>query len=131
MGCAPHAVIQSPADLQAVPDRLLPVILKTARLGYDGKGQVRVKTRDELAAAWSGVKQVPCVLEKMLPLVAECSVLVARGQDGQMVGYPAQRNVHVDGILAVTHAYPGCLGPELAARAQRAPHARCLRPLAV
>jgi 5-(carboxyamino)imidazole ribonucleotide synthase len=123
VGCAPHAVIQSPADLQAVPDRLLPGILKTARLGYDGKGQVRVKTRDELAAAWSGGKQVPCVLEKMLPLVAECSVLVARGQDGQMVGYPAQRNVHVDGILAVTHAYPGCLGPELAARAEQATRA--------
>ena len=123
VGCAPHAVIQSPADLQAVPDDLLPGILKTARLGYDGKGQVRVKTRGELAAAWSGVKQVPCVLEKMLPLVAECSVLVARGQDGQMVGYPAQRNVHVDGILAVTHAYPGCLAPELAARAEQATRA--------
>jgi 5-(carboxyamino)imidazole ribonucleotide synthase len=63
------------------------------------------------------------VLEKMLPLVAECSVLVARGQDGQMVGYPAQRNVHVDGILAVTHAYPGCLAPELAERAEQATRA--------
>jgi 5-(carboxyamino)imidazole ribonucleotide synthase len=82
-------------------------------LGYDGKGQVRVKTRSELAAAWEAVRQVPCVLEKMLPLVAECSVLVARSYNGQVVSYPPQRNVHVDGILAVTHAYESCLPHKL------------------
>jgi 5-(carboxyamino)imidazole ribonucleotide synthase len=121
--CAPHAVIRNPAELQAVADDLLPGILKTARLGYDGKGQIRVKTRSELAAAWDAVARVPCVLEKMLPLVAECSVLVAAGHDGQMVSYPPQRNVHVDGILAVTHAYDGCLPAELAERAERATRA--------
>lgn len=121
--CAAHAVIRTQTDLQAVPDGLLPGILKTARLGYDGKGQVRVKTRSELADAWERVGRVACVLEKMLPLLAECSVLVARGRDGQMVSYPAQRNVHVDGILAVTHAYPGCLPPDLAARAEQATRA--------
>jgi 5-(carboxyamino)imidazole ribonucleotide synthase len=63
------------------------------------------------------------VLEKMLPLMAECSVLLARGHDGQAVSYPAQRNVHVDGILAVTHAYPGCLPADLAERAQAATRA--------
>ncbi len=120
VGCAPHAVIQSEADLRAVPADLLPGILKTARLGYDGKGQVRVTTREELTAAWAQLKNVPCVLEKMLPLVAECSVLVARGHDGQVVSYAPQRNVHVGGILAVTHAYPGCLPAELAARAEAA-----------
>jgi 5-(carboxyamino)imidazole ribonucleotide synthase len=51
-----------------VPDDLLPRILKTARLGYDGKGQVRVSTREELAAAWAGLNKVPCVLEKLMPL---------------------------------------------------------------
>jgi 5-(carboxyamino)imidazole ribonucleotide synthase len=103
-----------------VPADLLPGILKTARMGYDGKGQVRVGTRQELADAWAQLQRVPCVLEKMLPLHAECSVLVARGFDGAMVSYPPQRNVHVDGILAVTHAYEGCLPTELAARAQAA-----------
>ena len=120
VACAPYAVLQTPSQLAAVPATLLPGILKTARMGYDGKGQVRVKTAAELAAAWGELKQEPCVLEKMLPLKAELSVLVARGRDGQVVSFAPQRNVHVDGILAVTHAYEGCLPPVLAARARAA-----------
>ena len=118
--CAPYAVIQTEADLKAVPAALLPGIVKTARMGYDGKGQVRVKNAAELAAAWSDMKQVPCVLEKLMPLKDELSVIVARGWDGAMVGFAPQRNIHVDGILAVTHAYESNLPPELAARAQAA-----------
>jgi 5-(carboxyamino)imidazole ribonucleotide synthase len=105
--CAPYAVIDSAAQLDAVPDTLLPGILKTARMGYDGKGQVRVKTRAELAAAWAGLKGVTCVLEKMLPLKAECSVIVARGWDGTCVNLPVQLNLHREGILAVTETYEG------------------------
>ena len=105
--CAPYAVIDSEAQLDAVPDDLLPGILKTARMGYDGKGQVRVKTRAELAAAWMDLKSVTCVLEKMLPLKAECSVIVARGWDGTCVNLPVQLNLHREGILAVTEAYEG------------------------
>jgi 5-(carboxyamino)imidazole ribonucleotide synthase len=123
VACAPYAVLQTPNQLAAVPATLLPGILKTARMGYDGKGQVRVKTAAELAAAWNDLKQVPCVLEKMLPLQAELSVLVARGQGGQVVSFAPQRNVHVDGILAVTHAYEGCLPPALAAKARAATEA--------
>ena len=123
VACAPYAVLQTPAQLASVPATLLPGILKTARMGYDGKGQVRVKTAAELAAAWSELKHVPCVLEKMLPLKAELSVLVARGRDGQVVSFAPQRNVHVDGILAVTHAYEGCLPAALAARARAATEA--------
>jgi 5-(carboxyamino)imidazole ribonucleotide synthase len=123
VACAPYAVLQTPEQLAAVPATLLPGILKTARMGYDGKGQVRVKNAAELAAAWNNLKQVPCVLEKMLPLQAELSVLVARGQDGQVVSFAPQRNVHVDGILAVTHAYEGCLPAALAARARAASEA--------
>ena len=118
--CAPYAVIETPDQLQAVPADLLPGILKTARMGYDGKGQVRVKNAAELATAWGDLKQVPCVLEKLLPLKAECSVIVARGWDGAIVSFPPQRNVHVDGILAVTGAYEGNMHPALAARAQAA-----------
>jgi len=118
--CAPYAVIETPDQLGAVPADLLPGILKTARMGYDGKGQVRVKNATELAAAWADLKRVPCVLEKLLPLKAECSVIVARSWSGQAVSFPPQRNVHVDGILAVTEAYEGNMPQVLAARAQEA-----------
>jgi 5-(carboxyamino)imidazole ribonucleotide synthase len=115
--CAPYAVIETPAQLAAVPDELLPGILKTARLGYDGKGQIRIKTRGELAAAWAELKNVPCVLEKMLPLKAECSVIVARGADGHIVNFPVQLNLHRDGILAVTEVFEGNLPAALTKQA--------------
>ena len=107
--CAPYAVIETPAQLAAVNDALLPGILKTARMGYDGKGQIRVKTREELVKAWDELNHVACVLEKMLPLAHECSVIVARGRDGSIVNLPVQRNLHRDGILAVTEVYAGNL----------------------
>ena len=112
---APYAVIETEVDLSAVPDALLPGILKTARMGYDGKGQARVANRDELAAAWQRMGGVACVLEQMLPLAHECSVIVARGRDGQVVSLPVQRNLHRDGILAVTEVYEGNL-PEIAVK---------------
>jgi 5-(carboxyamino)imidazole ribonucleotide synthase len=121
--CAPYAVIETPAQLAAVADvgegaeTLLPGILKTARMGYDGKGQVRVTTHAELAAAWVGLKSVPCVLEKMLALQLECSVIVARAADGVCVNLPVQRNLHREGILAVTEVYEGNLPAGLAERA--------------
>jgi 5-(carboxyamino)imidazole ribonucleotide synthase len=94
--------------------------LKTSRLGYDGKGQMRVKTRAELAAAWAELKNVPCVLEKMLPLKAECSVIVARGRDGTQVNFPVQLNLHREGILAVTEVHEGNLPQALAKQAVEA-----------
>ena len=102
---APYAVIETAEQLAQVNADLFPGILKTARMGYDGKGQVRVKNPVELAAAWAGLKGVPCVLEKMLPLQMECSVIVARGADGACVNLPVQRNLHRDGILAVTEVF--------------------------
>jgi 5-(carboxyamino)imidazole ribonucleotide synthase len=113
--CAPYAVIETAEQLGLVPPNLLPGILKTARLGYDGKGQQRVGTREELAAAWERTGQVPCVLEKLMALDYECSVIVARGQDGQVVHFPPQRNLHRNGILAVTEVYAQNI-PEPAAR---------------
>ncbi|TXC66822.1 5-(carboxyamino)imidazole ribonucleotide synthase [Piscinibacter aquaticus] len=100
--CAPHALIDSEAQVGAADAALLPGILKTARLGYDGKGQARVANRDELVAARRAMGGVGCVLEKRLALAAEISVIVARGADGTMVHLPVQRNLHRDGILAVT-----------------------------
>jgi 5-(carboxyamino)imidazole ribonucleotide synthase len=114
---APHAVIETADQLAAVNDNLLPGILKTSRMGYDGKGQLRVTTRDELNAGWTKLGQVPCVLEKMLPLASECSVIVARGRDGVMVNLPVQRNLHRDGILAVTEVFAGNVPEALANQA--------------
>ena len=102
--CAPYAVIEAASQLADVPASLLPGILKTSRLGYDGKGQVRVADRAALAAAWDALKGAPCVLEQQLPLALELSVIVARGADGQCVHLPVQQNLHRNGILAVTQA---------------------------
>jgi 5-(carboxyamino)imidazole ribonucleotide synthase len=108
--CAPYAVIETTDQLTvALNQNLLPGILKTARMGYDGKGQVRVKDETALRDAWQALQQVPCVLEKMLPLDLECSVILARGRDGHMVNFPVQRNLHREGILAVTEVYEGHL----------------------
>jgi 5-(carboxyamino)imidazole ribonucleotide synthase len=100
--CAPFALIDSDVQLAAVPASLLPGILKTTRLGYDGKGQVRVADRAALTAAWGALQRVPCVLEQRLSLAHEISVIVARGADGSCVHLPVQQNLHRDGILAVT-----------------------------
>lgn len=117
---APYKVIAATSDIDSIPDELFPGILKTARLGYDGKGQVRVKSRDDVRAAYAGMKNVTCVLEKMLPLAYEISVLTARGADGQSVVYPIAENVHRDGILFTTTVPGPNVCPESAAKAQAA-----------
>ena len=117
VACAPHAVIATAEQLAAVADDLLPGILKTTRLGYDGKGQIRVTTRAQLAAAWLELGGVACVLEKMLPLVHEISVIVARAAGGAVVHLPVQQNLHRDGILAVTIVPAREVAPEVIARA--------------
>ena len=101
--CAPFTVIENEADLRAAGAAdLLPGILKTRRLGYDGKGQASVSTVAELADAWRALGGVGCVLEKRLRLRHELSVIVARGSDGSVVHLPAQQNLHRNGVLAVT-----------------------------
>jgi len=102
VACAPHASIAGARDVERVADALLPGILKTARLGYDGKGQQHVVDRAGLAPAFAALGGVPCVLEKRLPLAAEISVVVARNASGDVVYLPVQDNAHVGGILAVT-----------------------------
>ena len=109
---APHTVLQSLDDVNQVNAALLPGILKTTRMGYDGKGQVRVATLAELAAVWQQLQcngPTVCILEKRLPLAAECSVVLARGFDGHMVHLPLQVNLHRDGILAVTEVFEQAL----------------------
>ena len=120
---APHKTIASHADIDAIGDDLLPGILKTVRMGYDGKGQVRVRTRDDVRAAFDDMDGVTCMLEKMLPLAYEVSVLTARGIDGASVVYPIAENVHRDGILFTTTVPGPNVSPECARQAQDAARA--------
>ena len=115
--CAPHAVIETALQLAAVDERLLPGILKTSRLGYDGKGQVRVADRAALIEGWAALGGVSTVLEQRLPLAFEISVIVARAADGQCVHFPPQQNLHRDGILAVTQVPAPSLTPALQTQA--------------
>ena len=117
VACAPHVVLESVGQLVAVRGELLPGILKTARLGYDGKGQVRGESRAELGSGWAALGSVACVHEKMLPLAHEISVIVARGADGALVNLPVQQNLHRDGILAVTQVPAPDVPAELQQRA--------------
>jgi 5-(carboxyamino)imidazole ribonucleotide synthase len=120
---APHKVIANDDDIDAIADDLLPGILKTVRMGYDGKGQVRVKSRDDVRAAFEGMGRVTCLLEKMLPLAYEVSVLTARGADGASVVYPIAENVHRDGILFTTTVPGPNITADCAQKAQRAAQA--------
>ena len=115
--CAPHAPVHDAASLQVVDEALFPAILKTAQLGYDGKGQRHVATRAELPGAWRELHGAPCVLEKRLALHSEISVIVARGAYGRCVHLPLQRNLHRDGILALTEAPALGLAPHTAGQA--------------
>lgn len=117
---APHKAIASEADIEAIPLELLPGILKTVRMGYDGKGQVRVRSKDDVRAAFTRLHGVSCLLEKMLPLAYEVSVLVARGADGAAVVYPIAENVHRNGILFTTTVPSEHVSDEAARKAQDA-----------
>lgn len=91
-------------------------IVKTARLGYDGKGQRRVTGRAEVLASWAELGGVVCVVEELLDLRCEVSVLVARTADGRVDTWPVAENIHVDGILDVS-VVPARIDPVLADRA--------------
>ena len=103
---APHVVIDSSAALEAIGDAkleaVLPGILKTARLGYDGKGQIRVRNAEEVREAHASLGGVACVLEKRLPLKYEVSALIARAANGGSAVYPLAQNTHRDGVLSHT-----------------------------
>ncbi len=100
IGCAPFAQVDSTEDLQrAVAELGLPSILKTRRMGYDGKGQVRLESSGDIATALAEVGHVPCILEGMVRFKAEVSLIAARGLAGEIVFYPLIENVHREGIL--------------------------------
>ncbi|MCU1359295.1 MAG: purK, partial [Ilumatobacteraceae bacterium] len=98
---APFAIIET-SDHLVGHGVQYPAILKTARLGYDGKGQASVNDDEQLAEAWRAMSGVPCVLEQRLRLQRELSVVLGRSSDGSTAVYPVAENTHVDGILDLT-----------------------------
>jgi 5-(carboxyamino)imidazole ribonucleotide synthase len=96
----PYAPIEREKDF--AQSDLYPGVLKTARLGYDGKGQARVASQAEAVRAWDAFQRVPCVLEKRLELELEVSAIVARSADGETRVFAVAENHHRHGILDVS-----------------------------
>ena len=121
----PYTVIERIEDSHNVEPALLPGILKRARFGYDGKGQARVSTQDEVRSAFMALGSEACVLEKRVALTCEVSVIAARGADGATKSFPVSENQHRRGILDVS-IVPARVSPALAEHA-----ARCAQAVAV
>ncbi len=102
----------------AVRDLGLPLILKTAASGYDGKGQVRLEPEDDPLAAWTSLRRVTCVAEALASFRVEVSCVVARGPDGRAMAYPVCWNQHERHILDATLA-PAPIGPVVTQEARR------------
>jgi len=105
---APFAVINEASDLPDDLSLLYPAILKVARFGYDGKGQARVKNQAEAQQAFIEFKQEVCVLEQMLPLDLEVSVILARDATGHVEAFQTAENSHLNGILDISIAPARC-----------------------
>lgn len=111
--CAPYAGVNSLADLESAIAQIgAPAILKTTRLGYDGKGQARIKTPEDASAAHATMNGAPSVLEGFIDFTHEVSVIAARGLDGSVACYDPGQNVHRDGILHTT-TLPARLSPSM------------------
>ena len=103
LAIAPHAAVTSAEDLVAALARLgCPAILKTTRLGYDGKGQTRIMAPPDAPAALAALQGAPGVLERLIPFTQEVSVIAARALDGTVACYDPGENLHRDGILRTT-----------------------------
>ena len=103
----PFATVDSLEELQqAVSEIGLPAILKTRTLGYDGKGQVLMRSEDDVATAWETLGGVPLILEGFAKFQREISIISVRGRDGEIRFYPLSENHHRDGILDTATSLP-------------------------
>lgn len=103
LAVAPFACVDDPQGLDIAIEQIgTPSILKTRRLGYDGKGQARLLSAQDAAAAWNTVGAAPSVLEGFVDFSCEISVIAARGADGQVSAYDPGQNIHEGGILRTT-----------------------------
>lgn len=116
--CAPYLALESVEDLNHDLSPYLPGILKTARLGYDGKGQIRVQTAADARAAYANLGGQACVLEKLMPLVCEVSAIVARSNAHEVEVFPIAENHHAHGILDMS-IVPARISPALEAQARQ------------
>ena len=99
------ATVDSRDDLQRALDRVgCPAVLKTRRLGYDGKGQFRIRAADDADAAWAALGGVPLILEAWVAFEREVSVIAVRSRSGELRTYPLVQNWHADGILSASLA---------------------------
>ena len=114
---APYRAVDSLNDLEAAFDALGSLVLKTRRMGYDGKGQARVRTRGDCAAGWEAIAHAPAVAEALIAFSCEFSVVLARGGDGAVVVYDCPDNRHDAGVLGES-VVPG--GAVIAAQAPAA-----------
>jgi 5-(carboxyamino)imidazole ribonucleotide synthase len=102
---APFAPVNDLVSLHsAIREVRLPCILKTRRMGYDGKGQFRLTSADQAAEAWAAVGAVPSILEGMVDFETEVSLIAARNRSGQLAFYALAENFHREGILRVSRA---------------------------
>lgn len=100
---APYTVVGREEDVRAGVEKLgLPAVLKTARGGYDGKGQLVLRSAEDIALAETLVRQGDCVLEKWIPFENEISVIITRGTNGETAVFPVAENIHKDNILHQT-----------------------------
>lgn len=102
LAVAPYLPVRGLSDFDQPLDAYLPGILKLARLGYDGKGQVRVSTPEGARDAFRQLGEMPCVLERRLELQTEVSVIVARTGPGELATFPVAENQHAGGILDIS-----------------------------
>jgi 5-(carboxyamino)imidazole ribonucleotide synthase len=120
----PYRAVDSLADLEAGVAALgLPCVLKTRRLGYDGRGQRVLRKRSDVAPAWDALGNVPLILEGFVRFDREVSIVGARSTRGETRAYPIVTNTHREGILRVTVA------PTRNARLQRAAEGHLQRVL--
>jgi 5-(carboxyamino)imidazole ribonucleotide synthase len=114
LGTAPYAAVDGPGALTgALAGIGTPAILKTRRLGYDGKGQARIAVPADAAAAWTAVGGAPSILERFVAFDREISVIAARGLDGTVAAFDPGENTHRDGILHRT-TVPAAVPPATA-----------------
>jgi 5-(carboxyamino)imidazole ribonucleotide synthase len=116
LNTANFLAIENEADLESARDFSFPAILKTATLGYDGKGQVVCQGYDDLQAAFDEVGKKHCLLEQRIDLASEVSVVLGRSQEGVVTCFPIAENSHANGILDVT-LVPASISDALAEQA--------------
>lgn len=113
----PFRHVTTLAELRAAASELgMPAVLKTAGFGYDGKGQYRIRTQEDLSTAWKEVGEQEAVLEAFIDFACEISVVAARGEDGSIVHFGAVENQHRNHILDLSIA-PARVRPEVAKQA--------------